>query len=186
MQTSRLWIAMTIVTLFAPVTATALTAPACGDPPSFVEAKHYEGIDFAHLPERVFVARTLEVWAAQKEKGYKLMARHNFKSMKSEVRCSKAPYEGSVNLSAWVPALLDLTQEKKWGDSMWQFQALLEAKRVGVWSQKSRLAPVDEARKIAQKGVWRAIDPDSYELIWEQNVNGSSMWFRVIFDVMNS
>lgn len=186
MKTSRLWIPSIVAALLAPATALALNAPVCTEPPSFVEAKHYEGIDFNHLPERVFVARSLEVWAAQKEKGYKIMARHNFKSMKSEVRCSKPPYEGSVNLNAWIPALLDLSREKKWGDSIWQFQALIQAKRVGVWSQKSRLAPVDEVRKISQKGVWRAIDPDSYELIWEQNVNGNPMWFRVIFDVMSS
>src|SRR4051812_34174927 len=108
MKTSRLWVPSALLVFSVSIMATAATAPVCGEPPSFVEARHYEGVDFNHLPERVFVARTLEVWTAQKERGFKLMAKHNFKSMRSEVRCSKTPYEGSVNLNAWIPALLDL------------------------------------------------------------------------------
>lgn len=185
MKGSQLLFLTSVVAMSMAPRALAATAPVCTDPPSFVEAKHFEGVDFNHLPERVFVARTLEVWAANRDKGYKLMARHNFKSMKSEVRCSKSPYEGSVNLTAWVPALVDLSHDKRWGDSVWQFQALLSTKRVGIWNQKSRLAPVDEVRRISQKGTWRALDLDSYELIWEQSVNGTPVFFRVIFDVMS-
>ena len=159
--------------------------PMCEDPPTFTEARHFEGTDSSRLPERVFVARTVEVWAANKEKGLKLLARHNFKSMKSEVRCSKPPYEGSLNLEAFVPALLDLSPEKKWGDSVWQVHALVEEKRVGIWSQKSRLAPTNTARKIMQKGFWRPLDNDAYELIWDQESNGTHYTFRIEFDVMS-
>lgn len=185
MKGSRLLFLASVLALSVAPRAFAATAPVCSDPPSFVEAKHYEGVDFNHLPEKVFVARSLEVWAAHREKGYKLMARHNFKTMKSEVRCSKSPYEGTVNLNAWVPALIDNSREKRWGDSVWQFQAMLQPKRIGIWSQKSRLAPPDEVRRISQKGTWRSLDLDSYELIWEQNVGGSPVFFRVIFDVMS-
>jgi hypothetical protein len=184
MEKVRIWILSALILLFLAENLWA-KVPVCDEAPSFAEAKHLDGLDPAKLPERIFVARSVDVWAENKPRGLKLFARHNFKNMKSEVRCSRAPYEGSVNLNSWIPALLDLSREKKWGDSLWQLQALSEAKRVGIWSQKSRLAPLEEGRKIMSKGTWRFIDADTYELIWEQVQNGTRLSYRVVFDVMN-
>lgn len=158
--------------------------PVCREPPSFVNARNYESFDFSRLPQQTLVARTAEVWVANKEKGLKLLIKHNFKSMKSEVRCSKAPYDGSMNVSTWIPTLLDLSMDKKWGDSIWQVQALSTSKRVGVWSQKSRLAPLNEGRRIAKRGIWRPTELDSYELIWDETVSGTTYSIRVIYDVL--
>lgn len=158
--------------------------PMCTQPPSFVEARNYDDFDFSRLPNQVLVARIAEVWTSNKSRGMKLLIRHNFKTMKSDVKCSRAPDQESMNLSVWIPTLIDLSNEKKWGDSIWQIQAITGEKKVGVWSQKTRLAPVDEVRKIAQKGVWRPVDSDSYELIWEQSSGGTKYSVRVVFDVL--
>ena len=184
MKSARTWVFSALIVLFISENLRA-AVPVCEEPPSFADGKKFETIDASHLPERVFVARSVELWASHKERGMKLLARHDFKTMKSEVRCSKAPFEGSLNVTALVPALLDLSHDKKWGDSVWQVQALSQAKRVGIWSQKSRLAPTDEAKKIMQRGTWRSLSGDSFELIWDQDVDGTHMVFRAVFDLMN-
>ncbi len=157
----------------------------CQEAPAFVETENEATFDAAGLPERVMVARSVEVWMTNKEHGMRLLGRHDFKSMKSEVLCSKAPAEGAINLTTWVPALLDLSREKSWGHSVWQLHILTEPKRAGIWSQKSRLAPADEARRLMQKGNWRFLGSNVYELVWDQEEKGTHQYFRVVFDVLN-
>ncbi|MFN7727934.1 MAG: hypothetical protein ACK5P7_02130 [Bdellovibrio sp.] len=175
---------LSILILLLVVENAAAKVPLCSQPPTYFQAKAYESFDFSRLPNQVLVAREAEVWVAHKEKGLKLFLKHSFKNMKSEVRCSKAPYEGSMNLSTWVPTLIDLSPEKKWGDSIWQIQALSTTKKVGVWSQRARLAPIEEVRRIARRGIWRPSAMDSYELIWEQVVDGTTYSVRVVYDVL--
>ncbi|MBX2994236.1 MAG: hypothetical protein KF681_05430 [Bdellovibrionaceae bacterium] len=183
MRQMRFWLLSILVLLFMAENASA-KVPVCDQAPSFAQARNYETFDFSRLPNQVLVAREAEVWVAHKEKGLKLFLKHNFKNMKSDVRCSKAPYQGSINLSTWVPTLIDLSTEKKWGDSLWQIQALTTTKKVGVWSQKARLAPIEEVRRIAQRGIWRPGEGDSYELIWDQTIDGAVYSIRVVYDVL--
>lgn len=184
MKDTPIWLLSAFLVLATSENARA-RVPVCEERPTFVEGRHFETFEFSRLPQRVMVARSVEVWAENKQRGLKLLVRHNFKNMKSDVRCSKAPYEGSVNLNAWVPALLDLSRERTWGDSLWQVHLFSESKRVGIWSQKTRLAPIEEARKILQKGSWRFLESEAYELFWDQEIQGSRLFFRVVFDVMN-
>lgn len=158
--------------------------PICTDSPTFVDAKNYDDFDLSRMPKLVLVARNVEVWAANKKSNMKLLIRHNFKNMQSEVKCSRAPDLNSMNLSIWIPSIVDLTENKKWGDSIWQIQALTSRQKVGVWSQKSRLAPIDEVKSITEKGTWRPLDQDSYELIWDQVDGGTKYSIRLVFDVL--
>lgn len=157
----------------------------CEEAPSFAGAGRDEGLDRTRLPEVVYVARSVEVWMSHKESRLKLSAQHSFRSMKSEVHCSNAPLSKNLNLMSWVPAMIDFSSEKKWGDSLWQMHTLIESNRVGIWTQKSRLAPKDQLQMILQKGTWRTSGAEAYELIWEEVSEGVPLVFRVVFDAMN-
>jgi hypothetical protein len=165
--------------------AVRATVPVCEQTPSFVTEKPIDAFDATRLPERVFVARSVEVWAENKSRGMMLLGHHNFKSMKADVHCSTPLQDGALNLTALVPTLLDRTQTKTWGDSLWQMQILSEAKRAGLWTQKSRLLSSDQARVIMQKGTWRFIDANTYELISEQGDKENRIVLRIVYDVMS-
>jgi len=176
---------LTLLILLLGAQVAQATVPVCSQAPAFVSEKTIDSFDSSHLPERVLVARSVEVWAENKSRGMMLLGYHNFKSMKADVHCSNPPLQGALNLTALVPTLLDLTPEKSWGDSLWQIQILTDAKRAGLWTQKSRLMSADQSRKIMQKGTWHFIDANTYEMITEQGDQNDRVVLHVVYDLMN-
>lgn len=166
-------------------TASAREVPLCEGPPTFAETRQYGSIEYSQLPKKVFVARSVDFWWDQKSGFSQLFASHSFQSMRTEIRCVQTSGLSAENWSGYVPALLDFSPQKTWGDSVWQIHAMTDTKRSGFWPQKTRLAPVGVAQELAKKGIWRQLDLNTFELLISEKRASQETHFRVLFDLMN-
>lgn len=108
----------------------------------------------AALPVSVLVARTADVWLESKTTGLKIWARHNFKSGQKSFVCADLPVGAEAHASVPLVVLNDRTKAKKVGDSLWQFQVMAKAGKLGLWNQKSGLMTVTELLDLS-KSRWK-------------------------------
>lgn len=127
--------------------------PPCGLRPEIFN-EPAQVIHTKNLPKALMVGRVAEVWIESKDGQLKLHARHNFKNGQKEFLCADLPPNRRENFSFPLVTLLDRSEQKAAGDSVWQFQVMVNGSKLGLWSQKSGLLKagdfVDKAR-----GPWK-------------------------------
>lgn len=118
-------------------------AIACQERPEFLTEQKTEVAGNLEALSGVLVARDSEYYIEARESGRETRARayQSFipqKKMNSpRVICGSAPEDLRSRYSMYVPTLIDRTDGKKIGNSIWQFQLMTDSNSFSIWNKQS-------------------------------------------------
>ena len=94
-----------------------------------------ELIEVENIPKGILIAREADFFSLNKNQWH---FKHNFIKGKTEVICATLS-KGDLSDSVFFPTLIDLSTERKTGDSFWTFKYVISSDKIGLWNQKSSL-----------------------------------------------
>lgn len=120
--------------------ATSEKVPSCESS----EFKHFsiEGmpISFKDLPKSILLARNASMYYEDLKSGeLKFKAYQSFTTPESKIECASPNPKIESTISFNAPVLLDLSEGKTVGNSIWQFNLIAKGQKVGLWNQASQL-----------------------------------------------
>lgn len=152
--------------------------------------KIYDGdlLPIDSLPSVLLVARSANHVIVGK--GLEFQSRQNFVRPKSELICgSQSDHQFSVQLTA--PTIIDLSTEKKVGDSFWIFQLMSENSKLGMWNQKSRLLTQtinyeQWLKSVDQEVRFYQIADDQFALLIKKKEGDFTHQFLIQYDTVST
>ncbi len=115
-------------------------APLCADRPDFLSEPRSESMtSFSDLPSVVLIARDAEYFI-EGHKDNERMKLYGYQSFlrpqAGRVLCGDASEKIKDRMSVWAPTLIDNQEEATVGQSVWQFQMLVDSGRFAFWNFK--------------------------------------------------
>ncbi len=166
----------------------------CNNRPDFLNSIRGSAMrNLEALPQMVFVGRRADHYVEDKTQNLKIWSQQSFTRAESKVLCASAALSKSEKLSKgfsiYAPTLIDLSGDKKIGDSYWQFHLVAEAEKIGVWNQKSRvfskIKDLEEGlQKTGAKYQFFQLSHDEYELILLKETSTSIEALSIRFDAV--
>lgn len=145
----------------------------CPENPQFLSYSKTELTEgFAALPKMIFVALQADYYIESKDKKFRIQSFQNFKRPESKLICGSLS-EKSHSFAMYAPTLIDRSEDKKVGDSWWQFQLMVDGKKFGVWNTKSRLFSKSgsfeaKLKDFSVKVFQVDLDPNLYEIVLQR------------------
>jgi len=143
------------------------------------------------LSSVILIAREARIYAESSE--YKIQVEQDFIQPKSSVVClsSSGPEDlAQFNISLSAPTLLGIAGDKGNDFSVWQFNIIVDGKKVGIWNQFNRT--LSAAFKLSSLGSLPGQQVQLYqtnhgqfELIIKSNTKSESRAIVVIFDAVS-
>ncbi len=142
-------------------------------------------VSISDLPSGALLARDAKVFIESKD--LHLQASQDFIKPKSQILCFSGPAQSKFSVSLDVPTLIDLTIEKLIGNSIWEFNLMVDGKQVGIWDQVSHLQSnsfkLSELTTTAdQEVLFSQVNHDQYELIIKQQTKNLLKAVVITFD----
>lgn len=171
-------------------------APDCSSRPEFlVETRPEVPGGLSALPKAVLVARDAEMWIegrAEDGAALRVHAYQSFVQKKSrshgKVLCGSMPENFADRFSLVAPTLIDVSEDKRVGNSLWQFQVIADHKGFSVWNKKS--PSLSKAESLAEllsgmKAQYRLyqISHNEYELLLQKDVGGVTQTLSLRYEV---
>lgn len=164
----------------------------CNTRPDFLNQVRPSAIrNIDNLPQMVFVGRKAEFYVEDKTQNLKILSQQSFTRAESKVLCASAAAvdKSSRGFSMYAPTLIDLSGDKKIGDSYWQFHLSAEADKIGVWNKRSRVFSSSKdleagLQKIGAKYQFVQISHDEYELILIKETANTIQALSIRFDAV--
>lgn len=171
-------------------------APNCDGRPDFITEVRPEIIGgFAKLPQIVLVANKAEYYVESKnsESGFKVHSYQSFTSpaanQDSKIICGSSKGTENFRYSLFAPTVIDTTQTKKVGQSLWQFQLLADKAGFSVWNKRSlAFQDGENLEKALMKfgGNYRIyqLNRDQYEVVVSKDTPGIAQYLSVKYDAI--
>lgn len=168
-----------------------LVVPSCENLPELFSSQEVGATvkNLESLPRMVFVAKHARYYVESKKHSFQLVSHQSFVKGESKILCSTPSNVVEKSFSLYAPTLIDMTENKKVGDSFWQFHVSVGKTQLGVWNQKTRLFKSKDIEKsLAQEGVQIRIlqaSNDEFEMIFTRDNNEFSEKLSIRFDAIN-
>jgi hypothetical protein len=173
-------------------------APHCEGRPDFITEVRPEIIGgFEKLPHLILVASDAEYYVESKVNGEDIKI-HSYQSFtstnpkeKSKIVCGSAKNIESSRFSLFAPTLIDTTNDKKVGQSLWQFQVLADKQGFSVWNKRSLIFSEQDsmAKALSQFGgnyrIYQ-ISHDQYEVVISKDEQQTTQYLSVKFDAVKT
>lgn len=166
----------------------------CNKRPDFLGQVRSSSIrTIENLPSMVFVGRKAEFYIEDKTQNLKILSQQSFTRAESKILCASAALaksEKSVQgFSMYAPTLIDLSGDKKIGDSYWQFHLSAEAEKIGLWNKRSRVFSSSKdletgLQKTGARYQFVQISHDEYELILIKETATTIQALSIRFDAV--
>lgn len=148
------------------------------------------------LPKAVLVARDAEVWVEGVDKTTEVRV-HAYQSFlkpkhreQGKVLCGQSPENFRDRFAITAPTLLDLTPEKKIGDSFWQFQVVAQGEGFSMWNQRTSqplLSDVTAALALKQSRtpykVYQ-VGHNEYEVLFQRESSGVIQTLSIRYEAL--
>lgn len=158
--------------------------PACGErSEDFNPIK--EELKYEALPKTLFVARVARFRVESADQNVRMEFRQDFKSGRKSFTCVSVRNSVDEVFAILGPAILDRSPETKIGSTVWQFQALLQGRRVGLWNHKVSLfsiADFFDPKRNPARIQWSQPDHEQYRLRAEREQAGHRIILIVDYD----
>lgn len=132
----------------------------------------------------IFVARSAQVWVESKGGTFRVWAEHNFVTGQKKFHCVDWPKDPQItkkNLSVPLLVLDDSSPTQKYGNSVWNFQLMMDHDRVGLWNEQSDLMTSSPfvRQDILTRSQLLVIDADRFRRV-DTTDDGKMTWASVI------
>lgn len=142
------------------------------------------------LPKMIYLAKSAKMYVENKKQGIRLIANQSFVKAESKISCS-TPGISDNSFSIYAPTLIDLTDEKKVGNSFWQFHVSISTDKIGIWNQKTRLfrSSQDISKVLEKEGLQLLIEQlshDEFQMTFSRDLKEDSIRLVIRFDATKS
>lgn len=139
------------------------------------------------LPKLVYVAKRARYYIESKKHNFQLAAAQSFLKGEAKILCSTLSEITEKSFSLYAPALIDMTESKKTGNSFWQFHISVKKAQLGIWNQKSRMfnQASDIEKALASNGLQlqiQQISHDEFEMIFSRENGDYSERLLIRYD----
>jgi hypothetical protein len=143
------------------------------------------------MPKMIYVAKRAKYLIESKKHSFQLAATQSFLQGESKILCSTLSRVADKGFSIYAPTLIDLTDEKKTGNSFWQFHVSIGQSQLGIWNQKTRMF---DKNKEVEKSLTAAglqlqilqISHDEFDLIFSRENGEFSEQLVIRFDAFQN
>jgi hypothetical protein len=172
------------------------TARNCEGRPDFITEIRPKIIGgFAKLPQIILVANEAEYFIESKniENGFKVHSYQSFTGTsprnESKIVCGSTKSNETFRFSLFAPTLIDTTQKRRVGQSLWQFQLLTDKEGFSVWNKRSlAFKDGEDLEKVLMKfgGNYHIyqLSPDQYEVVVSKDTEGITQYLSVKYDAV--
>lgn len=149
------------------------------------------------LPKTVLVARDAEMWIEGKlESEGKAIRAHSYQSfVRAKTRhlgrilCGSSSEEFADRFSLHAPTLIDISEDKKVGNSFWQFQIIGDGKNFSAWNKKSGLFSAESNLEKSLKDLkaqYRLyqIGHNEFELLVQKETGGVLQTLSIRYEAL--
>lgn len=171
-------------------------APDCANRPEFLSETRTELTGgLKALPKTVLVAREAEMWVegrAENGSPVRVHAYQSFVQKKSRAQarilCGNTPEHFADRFSLVAPTLIDVSADRRVGNSLWQFQVIAAEQGLSVWNKKSPSLAKSEKLDALMKEMktpYRVyqIGRNEYELVLQKDVGGVMQTLSLRYEV---
>lgn len=142
------------------------------------------------LPRKIFVAQSADYLVETKDE-MKLWGRQSFVSGESKAICASLPKNAGLGISMYAPALIDLSDDHKTGNSFWQFHLMVSEGKIGLWNQHSRLHAKAEnfLPRLQEAGIQtflQAMTPTNYQIHFIRKSERGTEHLIIRYDLVDS
>ena len=138
------------------------------------------------LPKGLYLARSV-IQSVEKPEGEKYFSYQRLsKGEKSKnYFCYQGAPESKVKVQAFVPTMIDMTQNKKWGHSFWSFALSADKKAGAVEASRSLVPALDYKIKLQEQGytvIERQRSHNEFEIRLQRNVANWKETIILLYD----
>lgn len=190
----KLWILITAILILLAELSHAAKVPTCeamSDQFSRSTSIGSSVKNLEALPKLVLLAKDAKIFIENKKHSFQLIAFQSFLNAQSKILCSTLPNEMEKNFSIYAPTLIDLSSQRKIGNSFWQFHISVEKSQLGMWNKKTRMFnSVKDIEKILQQNGLQLsiqqISHDDFEMTFARETAEESVRLVIRFDATKS
>lgn len=170
--------------------------PTCDGRPDFITEVRPELIgSFEKLPKLVLVAKEAEYYVESKSPGNDVKI-HSYQSFMaprphsdSKIVCGSIKNRSPFRFSLFAPTLIDTTDKREVGQSLWQFQLLADQEGFSVWNKRSLAFSENEnLEKALLKfgGHYRIYQLNShqYEVVISKETSSMAQYLSIKYDAV--
>lgn len=163
------------------------TLKVCEDVPEDILQSDAETImNLKSLPTGLYLVRSItqSLEKSKSEKYYsykKMLSKDNSKNL----FCYMGTPNSSVKVQSFVPTVIDLTKEKKWGHAYWSIQVSADKKTGAIEANRSLIPGENYREKLKQQGFTieeRQKSHYEYELKLERSIASWKETIIVLYD----
>ncbi|PIS11781.1 MAG: hypothetical protein COT73_02160 [Bdellovibrio sp. CG10_big_fil_rev_8_21_14_0_10_47_8] len=161
----------------------------CISRPGFL-TNAFPSVSLKSLPALVFVGKQADYYVEGKKKNLRLWGQQSFTRGEEKIICATLPSsQESDAFAIYAPALIDLSEEKKTGNSYWQFHMMVRPDKIGIWNKASRLfsksRDLEEGlKKIGAQYQFFQRSRDEYELFLIRETDSITEYLSIRFDAV--
>lgn len=128
--------------------------PSCDkNPVEISEASDDSVLAVSTLPKGLYLARSV-IQSLEKSEGEKYVTYKNLVPAEKENNffCYQGVAESAVKLQSFVPTVIDMTKEQKWGHAFWSYSISADKKAGALEANRSLIPTLDYKDKLIQQG----------------------------------